>query len=72
CSGRRDLRAGGHGRAARHPPGLERPAPRQPVAHEVELGPGDYLRWDGATPHDGEVIGDEPLRVFIVRIKSRD
>lgn len=39
--------------------------------HEVELGPGDYLRWDGATPHDGEVIGDEPLRVLIVRIRPR-
>ena len=25
--------------------------------HVVELGPGDYLRWDGSIPHDGEVIG---------------
>ncbi len=40
--------------------------------HEVELGPGDYLRWDGATPHDGEVIGDEPLTVLIMRIRPRD
>lgn len=40
--------------------------------HEVELGPGDYLRWDGATPHEGEVLGDEPLRVLIVRIQPRD
>lgn len=39
--------------------------------HVVELGPGDYLRWDGATPHDGEVIGDEPLRILIVRIQAR-
>ena len=23
--------------------------------HTVELGPGDYLRWDGAVPHDAEV-----------------
>lgn len=40
--------------------------------HDIELGPGDYLRWDGATPHDGEVIGDEPLRVLIVRIRPHD
>lgn len=40
--------------------------------HEVELGPGDYLRWDGATPHDAEVIGDEPVRLLIVRIRARD
>ena len=25
--------------------------------HVVEVGPGDYLRWDGAIPHDGEVLG---------------
>jgi transcriptional regulator with XRE-family HTH domain len=35
----------------------------------VELGPGDYLRWDGAVPHDGEVVGDDPLRILIVRIQ---
>ena len=40
--------------------------------HVVELGPGDYLRWDGATPHDGEVIGDEPLSVLIMRIHPHD
>jgi transcriptional regulator with XRE-family HTH domain len=39
-------------------------------AHVVELGPGDYLRWDGATPHDGEVVGDEPATVLIVRLRS--
>jgi len=39
--------------------------------HTVELGPGDYLRWDGATPHDGEVIGDAPLRLLIMRIGAR-
>lgn len=37
--------------------------------HEVDLGPGDYLRWDGAVPHEGEVVGDEPLRMLIVRIR---
>lgn len=40
--------------------------------HEVDLGPGDYLRWDGAVPHAGEVIGEEPLRMLIFRIRSRD
>ena len=42
------------------------------AGHEVELGPGDYLRWDGAVPHDGEVVGDEPLRMLIFRIRPRE
>ena len=37
--------------------------------HAVELGPGDYLRWDGAVPHDGAVIGDDPVRILILRIQ---
>lgn len=41
------------------------------AGHVVELGPGDYLRWDGAVPHDGGVIGDEPLRMLIFRIRPR-
>ena len=40
--------------------------------HTVELGPGDYLRWDGAVPHDAEVIGDEEAALLIVRIQPRD
>lgn len=40
--------------------------------HTVELGPGDYLRWDGAVPHDGEVVGDEALTILIVRIGPRE
>lgn len=40
--------------------------------HAVELGPGDYLRWDGATPHGGEVIGREPVHVLIVRLGPPD
>jgi transcriptional regulator with XRE-family HTH domain len=40
--------------------------------HSVELGPGDYLRWDGSVPHEGEVIGDDEASVLIVRIRSRD
>lgn len=37
--------------------------------HTVDLGPGDYLRWDGTVPHDGEVLeGDDPA-MLIIRIK---
>jgi transcriptional regulator with XRE-family HTH domain len=37
-------------------------------SHVTELGPGDYLRWDGAVPHDGEAIGDEPASMLIIRL----
>jgi transcriptional regulator with XRE-family HTH domain len=40
--------------------------------HTIELGPGDYLRWDGSVPHEGEVIGDEEASVLIARIRPRD
>jgi transcriptional regulator with XRE-family HTH domain len=40
--------------------------------HRVELGPGDYLRWDGSIPHEGEVIGDDEASMLIVRIRPRD
>lgn len=33
---------------------------------EAELGPGDYLVWDGAFPHEAEAIGDEPARVLVI------
>jgi transcriptional regulator with XRE-family HTH domain len=36
--------------------------------HVVELGPGDYLRWDGAIPHDAEVIGPEEGHLLIVTL----
>jgi transcriptional regulator with XRE-family HTH domain len=36
--------------------------------HVAELGPGDYLRWDGLIPHDAEAIGDEPASMLIVRL----
>jgi transcriptional regulator with XRE-family HTH domain len=32
----------------------------------VEAGPGDYVLLDGTLPHDAEVIGAEPARLFIV------
>jgi transcriptional regulator with XRE-family HTH domain len=37
-------------------------------AHVEELGPGDYLRWDGLVPHDAETIGEEPGSVLIIRL----
>lgn len=37
-------------------------------SHVVELGPGDYLRWDGLIPHDAESVGDEPGSMLIVRL----
>ena len=40
--------------------------------HTVELGPGDYLRWDGSVPHEAEVIGDEESALLIMRIRPRD
>jgi transcriptional regulator with XRE-family HTH domain len=34
--------------------------------HVVELGPGDYLAWDPAVPHDVENIGDDDGRILII------
>ncbi len=34
--------------------------------HVVELGPGDYLAWDPAVPHDVENVGNETGRILIV------
>jgi transcriptional regulator with XRE-family HTH domain len=39
--------------------------------HVVELGPGDYLRWDGTIPHDAEVIGPDEGRVLIFTLAGR-
>jgi transcriptional regulator with XRE-family HTH domain len=36
--------------------------------HVIDLGPGDYLRWDGLIPHDGMAIGDEPGSMLIIRL----
>lgn len=36
--------------------------------HVVDVGPGDYVRWDGAVPHDAEVIGDEEGHMLIVTL----
>jgi transcriptional regulator with XRE-family HTH domain len=34
--------------------------------HVVELGPGDYLAWDPAIPHDVQNIGEAPASMLIV------
>lgn len=39
--------------------------------HMVEVGPGDYVRWDGATPHDAEVIGDEEGHMLVVTLLAK-
>jgi len=33
---------------------------------EADLGPGDYLVWDGCLPHETEVMGDEPVRALVI------
>jgi transcriptional regulator with XRE-family HTH domain len=35
-------------------------------AHDVELGPGDYLAWDPSVPHDVQNVGDEEGRMLII------
>ena len=34
--------------------------------HTYELGPGDYLAWDPAIPHEVENIGTEPGRLLLI------
>ncbi len=36
--------------------------------HVVELGLGDYLRWDGSVPHDAEVMGLDEGRLLIITL----
>ena len=40
--------------------------------HVIDLGPGDYVAWDGSIPHDAEVLGDEDGSLLIVRVRPRD
>jgi transcriptional regulator with XRE-family HTH domain len=41
--------------------------------HVIELGPGDYVRWDGTIPHEGEIVGDDPdAAMLIIRIHPKD
>ena len=39
--------------------------------HSIEVGPGDYVRWDGSIPHDAEILGDEEAAMLLVRIDPR-
>jgi transcriptional regulator with XRE-family HTH domain len=38
--------------------------------HVVEVGPGDYVRWDGTLPHDAEVVGPDDGTMIIVSPRS--
>jgi transcriptional regulator with XRE-family HTH domain len=38
--------------------------------HVLELGPGDYVLWDGTVPHDAQVIGDEEGRILIITMRG--
>ena len=44
--------------------------------HVVDVGPGDYLRWDGTIPHDGEVLAIDPdqgdAAMLMIRIRPRE
>ena len=40
--------------------------------HVIEVGPGDYVRWDGTIPHDGEIVGDDDAAMLIIRIRPQD
>ena len=37
--------------------------------HVIDVGPGDYVRWDGTVPHDAEVIGDDDGAMLIVSLR---
>ena len=39
--------------------------------HSIEVGPGDYVRWDGSIPHDAEILGEEDAAMLLVRIDPR-
>ena len=38
--------------------------------HVIEVGPGDYVRWDGTIPHDAEVLGSEEGSMLIIRLHT--
>ena len=38
--------------------------------HVIEVGPGDYVVWDGTVPHDAEVVGDEEGVLLIVSLRG--
>ena len=40
--------------------------------HVIDLGPGDYVRWDGTIPHDGESTSDGGAAMLVIRIRPKD
>lgn len=38
--------------------------------HVVDLGPSDYVLWDGTVPHDAQVTGDEEGRILIITMRG--
>ncbi len=36
--------------------------------HAIDVGPGDYVRWDGTIPHDAETLGDAEGAMLIVSL----
>lgn len=39
--------------------------------HVIDVGPGDYVRWDGTIPHEAEVVDAEPASMLIIRIRPK-
>jgi transcriptional regulator with XRE-family HTH domain len=39
--------------------------------HVIDVGPGDYVRWDGTIPHDGEVTSEGGGAMLIVQIRPK-
>lgn len=37
--------------------------------HEFDLGPGDYVRWDGTVPHAAENVGPDEGAMLIVSVR---
>ncbi len=37
--------------------------------HVIDLGPGDYVRWDGTVPHDAEATSEGGGSMLIIRIR---
>ena len=37
--------------------------------HVVDIGPGDYVRWDGTIPHEGELLEGDDAAMLIIRIR---
>lgn len=47
---------------------MEPSTPKEPIRHRA----GDYVRWDGTIPHDGESTSDGAASMLIIRIRPKD